>query len=80
MARLDEEARRRLELPELIADALSARSCHRGKSADTTTVSIEIGEARAGHADKVEALVQRAYRGLKRIHEGNLRGVRSLAA
>jgi hypothetical protein len=65
MARLNKEARRRLELPELIADTLMGEVlANGGKNPDTTTVSIEIGEAMAGRADKIDSLVHRAHKGL----------------
>lgn len=57
MARLDDQARRRLELPELIADALvgDLLASGRGK-ADAVSLSIAAGEAIAGSTAKAEEL------------------------
>ncbi len=61
MARLDEQARQTLELPELIADALvGAVLVASGKAVDTTALSIEAGGAMEGDGRKIEALKQRA--------------------
>lgn len=57
MARLDEEARRKLVLPELIADALiSEVLAANGRTVDTTPLSIRVGSALAGHMAEIEPL------------------------
>jgi hypothetical protein len=66
MARLDEEARRKLELPELVADVLVANAFEApGREADTTALSIDVGVALDGNADKVKTLSRRAVEGLE---------------
>lgn len=65
MASLDDEARRALELPELIADALVGEVlAARGKSIDTMVLSIEAGGALEGDDSNVTALERRARMGL----------------
>src|SRR5207249_3792828 len=65
MGRLDEEARRRLELPELIAGALIGEVlATRGKQIDNTSLSIEAGAAAEGETRGIQALARRAQNGL----------------
>ncbi|MCA9468332.1 MAG: hypothetical protein KC643_23225 [Nitrospira sp.] len=65
MARLDEQARQKLELPELIADALVGETLEAsGQGVDTTVLSIEAGGAMEGDGGKIEALELRANKGL----------------
>lgn len=57
MQELDGLARRKLEIPELIADALvGGVLAASGKIADTTSLSIEAGKVIAGEADAVELM------------------------
>jgi hypothetical protein len=61
MARLDEEARRALRLPDLIADVLIGAALKaKGRSFDTTALSIEAGNALAGIAKAEESLRHRS--------------------
>jgi len=61
MADLDREARRRLELPELIADALVAEVlANGGRAVDTAALSIEVGRAIEGDEEAIDALRRRA--------------------
>ena len=65
MANLDEQARHKLALPELIADALVGEVlAANGKNADTTILSIEAGSAMDGDESKVSTLQKRADKGL----------------
>ena len=65
MARLDEEVRRILELPELVADALVGEVLlAEGRSVDMAVMAIDVGAALAGERDKIEALSQRASEAL----------------
>lgn len=65
MAGLDAEARRKLKLPELIADAfLGEIFAAGGKAADITALSIEAGDAAEGDNTSVEALARSATKGL----------------
>ncbi len=57
MAELDKEARRKLELPELIADALVGEVLAAGgKEVDTAALSIKVGQAIEGNAEAIDAL------------------------
>jgi len=73
MAQLDEEARRRLELPELVADALIAEVLEAsGRHVDGTALAIDVGDVLAGNQAKVEALSSRAGSALKKdLPKGN---------
>ena len=65
MADLDREARRRLELPELIADALVGKVLANGRRAvDTAALSIEVGRAIEGDEEAINKLRRRAREGL----------------
>lgn len=65
MAELDGEARDRLQLPELIADALAADVLAAGgRKIDTTSLSIDAGKAIAGDTDATGLLKRRAIVGL----------------
>ncbi len=65
MADLDREARRKLELPELIADALVGEVlANGGKAIDTAVLSIEVGRAIEGDEEAIDALRRRAREGL----------------
>ena len=65
MGSLDDEARRALVLPELIADALVGEVlAASGKGIDTAVLSIESGAALEGDDNKVSALERRAHKGL----------------
>jgi hypothetical protein len=56
MAGLDEQARRQLRLPELVADALVAGVFGHGKAYDTTNLSIPVGNVLAGDEETVSRL------------------------
>ncbi|WP_419594189.1 Eco57I restriction-modification methylase domain-containing protein, partial [Thiolapillus sp.] len=57
MAELDKEARRKLELPELIADALVGEVLAAGgKEVDTAALAIKVGQAIEGNAEAIDAL------------------------
>ena len=61
MAELDKEARRKLELPELIADALVGEVLAAGgKEVDTAALSIEVGQAIEGNNEAIDALRRKA--------------------
>ena len=65
MARLDEQARATLDLPELVADALIGEVlAANGKSVDVTSLSIVAGEALGGDVNAVNVLRLRARRNL----------------
>ncbi|MCZ4262298.1 hypothetical protein O4G76_15770 [Limimaricola sp. G21655-S1] len=65
MAALDEQARQKLALPELIADALIGEIlAARGKAVDTTSISIDAGRAIEGDSDLIGALRTQALEGL----------------
>ena len=65
MADLDREARRRLELPELFADALVGEVfANGGKPVDTAMLAIEVGRAIEGDEEAIDALRRRARKGL----------------
>ena len=65
MARLDEEARRILELPELVADALVGEVLlAEGRPVDTAAIAIDVGAALAGDRDKIQDLSRRASEAL----------------
>ena len=66
MASLDDEARRKMELPELVADVLIADAfAARGGVLDTTALSIDVGIALDGDVDKIKALSQLAVKALR---------------
>lgn len=61
MAELDDEARRMLKMPELIADALVGEVLvANGKNYDVTLLSIEAGSAMEGNENQVTKLKNRA--------------------
>ncbi|SDO98598.1 hypothetical protein SAMN05216196_11522 [Lutimaribacter pacificus] len=61
MQELDGLARRKLEMPELVADALVGRAlASGGKTVDTTSLSIDAGRALAGDTAATDLLRQRA--------------------
>jgi len=65
MASLDEQARDKLALPELIADALVGEVLtSNGKNVDTTMLSIEAGSAMDGDESQITTLRKRADKGL----------------
>lgn len=65
MARLDEEARRTLVLPELVADVLIGEVLEsNGRGMDTTGLAIEVGPALFGDKEKAEELSRLAYKSL----------------
>ena len=61
MAQLDEKARRKLEMPELVADVLIGEVFEAGgEEIDTTALSIIVGGALTGDEKKFEDLTRRA--------------------
>ena len=65
MADLDREARQKLELPELVADALAGEVlANGGKTVDTAALAIEVGRAIEEDDEAIEALRRRAKEGL----------------
>jgi hypothetical protein len=67
MARLDDEARRRLELPEMVADVLIGEVLEAGShEMNTAALAIDIGGALAGDEGKFEELSQRTLQKLRR--------------
>ena len=67
MAALDGEARKTLELPGVIADALIGEVLTAdGKSPDTALLSVEAGNATTGEAEAVAAMTQLAKAGLSK--------------
>ncbi|MBO9460681.1 DNA methyltransferase [Labrenzia sp. R5_0] len=67
MAAMDEEARAKLELPGLIADALIGEVLTAdGKNPNTAALSVEAGNAIAGEANAITALKRRARIGLEK--------------
>lgn len=65
MARLDEEARRTLELTQLIADAFTGEVLAAGgRDVDTAALGIDVGNLLAGKQGSMDPLSQRASRGL----------------
>ena len=65
MAQLDEEARRKLEMPELVADLLIGEVLEAGgREIDTAAVAIDVGSALAGDEGKFEEVSRRAQKGL----------------
>jgi hypothetical protein len=65
MARLDGEARRKLELPEMVADALIGEVLEAGgREIDTAALAIDVGGALAGDEGKFEEVSRRAQKGL----------------
>lgn len=65
MASLDERARAKLQLPELIADALiSDTLAASGRNVDNTSLSIEAGQALKGDSSVVQMLRRRTLEGL----------------
>ena len=61
MAKLDREARQKLELPELVADALVGEVLtNGGKTVDMAALAIEVGQAIEGDEEAIVALGQRA--------------------
>ena len=67
MAAMDEEARTKLELPSLIADALIGDVLTAdGKNPNTAALSVEAGNAIAGEANALAALKRRARAGLEK--------------
>lgn len=67
MARLDQEARRKLKLPELVANALVGEMLGAGRiDVDTAVLAVDVGGAIAGEKSKLEALSRRASESLSR--------------
>jgi hypothetical protein len=67
MSRLDDEARRKLKLSELVADVLIAGVLEAGsREMDTTALAIDVGAALAGNEVKVEGLAHRVKQGLRK--------------
>lgn len=67
MAAMDYEARARLDLPGLIADALIGDVLTAdGKNPNTAALSVEAGDAIAGETNAIPALKQRARAGLEK--------------
>lgn len=65
MAAMDDEARAKLELPGLIADALIGEVLTAdGRNPSTVALSVEAGNAIAGQADAIAAMKRRAKVGL----------------
>lgn len=65
MEGLDKQARAKLQLPELIADALVGEAlAANGKKFDTTSLSIEAGRVADGDGESMEVLRRRATKGL----------------
>ncbi|UGV31629.1 hypothetical protein LO767_03760 [Halopseudomonas aestusnigri] len=65
IARLDQQVREKLELPELVADALVGETLKGGsKQVDVAMLSIEAGQAFDGNRDAINALIRRARAGL----------------
>lgn len=61
MARFNEEARRLLKLPELIADVLVGEFLVTGgRPTNLATVAIDVGSALSGQADKIQSIEMRA--------------------
>ncbi|MGA7385423.1 MAG: type IIL restriction-modification enzyme MmeI [Methylocella sp.] len=73
MARLDEEARRKLEMPELVADLLIGEVLEAGgREIDTAALAIDVGGALAGDKGKFKDLRLRALKQLRRdVQTGN---------
>lgn len=66
MARLDEEARRKLEMPELVADLLIGEVLEAGgREIDTAVLAIDVGGALAGDEGKSDELSHRRLKGLR---------------
>ena len=64
MARLDEEARRRLELPEMVADVFIGAVLEAdGHEMDTAALAIDVGSALAGEAGQGQRVVEAAGEG-----------------
>ena len=65
MAHLDQQAREKLELPELVADALVGEALKAGgKKIDVTMLSIEAGQAFEGDKNSVDMLRRRGQSSL----------------
>ena len=65
MVDLNREARRKLEVPELVADALAGEVLtNGGKTVDTAALAIEVGQAIEGDEEAIAALRRRAKVGL----------------
>jgi hypothetical protein len=73
MARLDEEARRKLEMPELVADLLIGEVLEAGgRKIDTAVLAIDVGAALAGDETKSSELSRRRLKALnKDLPAGN---------
>lgn len=73
MARLDEEARRKLEMPELVADLLIGEVLEAGgREIDTVVLAIDVGAALAGDENKSGELSRRRLKALsKDLPAGN---------
>lgn len=65
MAALDEQARRELTLPSVIADVLVGETLAVHGRAGYTDLSIDVGAALTGNVEKVDALVKRASDSLR---------------
>lgn len=66
MARLDEEARRKLELSELVADLLIGEILETGGGEIDTAAAIDVGGALGGDRGKHEEVSRRALKGLSK--------------
>lgn len=67
MARLDEEARRRLALPEMVADALMVEVLEaNGREMHTAALAIDVGDALAGKEGKFGELSRRTSQRLRK--------------
>lgn len=65
MAQLDEQARRKVKLPQLIADLLVGEALKAGSgNVDTISLGIEVGRAIGGDQSKVRELADQAREGL----------------
>ena len=72
MSVLDDRARRQIELPELVADALSAEFLSAaGRNPDTTMISIEAGKAMDGDDEAASSLRSRIADQLSSTHQNN---------
>jgi hypothetical protein len=67
MAQLDQEAHRKLEMPELVADLLIGEVLEAGgREIDLAAVAIDVGSALAGDEGKFEKVSRRAQKGLSK--------------
>ena len=67
MAQLDHEARRKLELPEMVADVLLGEVLEAGgREIDAAALAIDVGSALAGDGGKVDDLRNRTLKQLRK--------------